>query len=67
MSISYAFRPRLSLPRADEPSPGNLWFSTDRILTCLLVTYTGILTSIQSGTPFGIPSSRIERSPTIHF
>ena len=52
------------LPRADEPSPGNLGFSTDGILTRLLVTYTGILTSIQSTSPSGLASSRMERSPT---
>ena len=35
--IIYGFRPRLSpdLPWADEPSPGNLWFSTGKFLTCL--------------------------------
>ena len=53
------------LPRADEPSPGILEFQTDGILTHLIVTYTGILTSIQSNIPLGISSSRIERSPTI--
>ena len=52
------------LPRADEPSPGNLEFSTDGILTHLLVTYTGILTSIQSKSPLDLSSPRMERSPT---
>ena len=33
------------LPRADEPSPGILGFMTERILTSLFVTYTGVLTS----------------------
>ncbi len=55
------------LPRADEPSPGNLEFLTDGILTHLLVTYTGILSSIQSSSPLSLPSSRMERSPTIMF
>ena len=55
------------LPRADEPSPGILEFHTDGILTHLTVTYTGILTSIQSNIPLGISSSRIERSPTMIF
>ena len=52
------------LPRADEPSPGNLEFQTDGILTHLIVTYTGILTSILSSSPLDLPSSCIERSPT---
>ena len=52
------------LPRADEPSPGNLGFSTDRILTCLFVTYTGILTSNRSSRPSDRPSPLLERSPT---
>ncbi len=55
------------LPRADEPSPGNLEFLTDGILTHLLVTYTGILSSIQSNSPLDLSSSRMERSPTIMF
>ena len=38
-----------------------------RILTCLLATYTGILTSIHSTTPYGIASMRMERSPTNSF
>ena len=52
------------LPRADEPSPGNLRFLTDRILTYLFVTYTGILTSKRSNSPHGLSSSHLERSPT---
>ena len=52
------------LPREDEPSPGNLELSTDGILTRLLVTYTGILTSMSSRCPLDHPSSNIERSPT---
>ena len=53
------------LPRADEPSSGNLRLSTDRILTYLLVTHTGILTSNRSTSPFGLASSQLKRSPTI--
>ena len=52
------------LPRADEPSPGILGFSTDRILTYLFVTYTGILSSNHSTAPSGTASSLLERSPT---
>ncbi len=55
------------LPRADEPSPGNLGFSTDRILTCLFVTYTGILTSNRSSRPSDRPSPLLERSPTTYY
>ena len=54
------------LPRADEPSPGNLGLSTDRILTCLFVTYTGILTSNRSTCPPDHASPLLERSPTTH-
>jgi hypothetical protein len=52
------------LPRADEPSSGNLRLSTDRILTYLLATHTGILTSNRSTNPSGLASSLLERSPT---
>jgi hypothetical protein len=53
------------LPRADEPSSGNLRFSTDGILTHLFATHTGILTSNISTSPFDLASSSLERSPTI--
>ena len=52
------------LPRADEPSSGNLRLSTDRILTDLFATHTGILTSKRSTSPFSLASSHLERSPT---
>ena len=52
------------LPWADEPSPGNLRLSADRILTCLFVTHTGILTSVKSTSPSGLTSTLTERSPT---
>ena len=38
----------IDLPWADEPSPGNLRFSADKILTCLFATYADILTSVSS-------------------
>ena len=38
----------IDLPWADEPSPGNLRFSTGKISTCLFVTYADILTSVSS-------------------
>lgn len=52
------------LPWADEPSPGNLRLSADKILTCLFVTYTGILTCVRSTTPYRIASICTQRSPT---
>ena len=52
------------LPWADEPTPGTLRLSADRILTCLFVTHTGILTCIPSTSPYGLTSTRIQRSPT---
>ena len=54
------------LPWEDDPSPGNLGLSADKILTCLFATYTGILTSARS-TRISIPASPpAERSPTMH-
>ena len=55
------------LPWADEPTPGTLRLSADRILTCLFVTHTGILTCIQSTSPSGLTSTHIQRSPTPAF
>ena len=52
------------LPWVDEPSPGNLGFSAGEILTPLSHTYTGILTSMLSSLPSGLPSLCMERSPT---
>ena len=54
------------LPREDEPSPGNLEFLTDRILTCLFVTYTGILTSMQSTRPLDRASPQHGTLPYHH-
>ena len=51
------------LPRADEPSPGILGFSTDRISTYLFVTYTGILTSIHSTSPYSLASAPYRTLP----
>jgi hypothetical protein len=48
----------------DEPSSGTLRLSADKILTCLFVTYTGILTCMLSSAPYGTPSQYIQRSPT---
>jgi hypothetical protein len=53
------------LPWADEPSPGTLRFSADKILTCLFATHTGILTSIRSTSSPDSASPPMERSPTM--
>ena len=52
------------LPWEDDPSPGTLGLSADRILTCLFATYTGILTGARSSKPPGSPSLPAPRSPT---
>ena len=52
------------LPWADEPSPGNLGLPAEGILTPLIVTHTGILTSVPSTAPSGTASPSTERSPT---
>ena len=52
------------LPRDDERCPGTLRLSVGRILTVRFATHTGILTSIPSSSPSGLPSSTMERSPT---
>ena len=39
----------------------------DKILTCLFATYTGILTSLQSTSPYGLTSMNTERSPTTSY
>jgi hypothetical protein len=52
------------LPWADDPSPGTLGLSADKILTCLFATYTGILTSMRSTKLLNSASPPIERSPT---
>jgi hypothetical protein len=54
------------LPWADDPSPGTLGLSADRILTCLFATYTGILTSVRSTKLHNSASPPTERSPTMH-
>jgi hypothetical protein len=55
------------LPWADDPSPGTLRLSADKILTCLFATYTGILTSVRSTIPSSTASPPTERSPTTRF
>ncbi len=66
-AIAYGICPRLrtDLPQEDEPSLRTLRLSADGILTRLLATYTGILTSVESTRPSGHASLPTERSPTI--
>ena len=53
------------LPRADEPSPGNLGLSVCRIPTCVIASpHTGILSSVLSTAPYGTASPCTQRSPT---
>ena len=52
------------LPRADEPSSGNLGFSVRGILTHVPLLTPAFLSSICSTAPSGTASSLIERSPT---
>ena len=51
-------------PWADDPSPGTLVLTANRILTCFNVTHAGIRTSVGSTAPSGTASLRTERSPT---
>ena len=51
-------------PWADDPSPGTLVLTANRILTCFIVTHAGIRTSTGSTCPCGQASLRVERSPT---
>ena len=52
------------LPWVDEPSPGNLRLSVERVLTVLFATHTGILTCMQSTCPYSHASTRMQRSST---
>ena len=54
------------LPRADEPSSGNLGFSGAWDSHPRFATHTGILSSMRSTAPYGTASPHIERSPTTH-
>ena len=58
LSISFAFRLclRAALPYADQRSVGNLRLSVSWILTRIVATHAGILTSQRSSEPHGSPS-----------
>ena len=66
LSIAYACCLGLGpdLPWVDERCPGSLRLSVGQILTGRFATHTGILTSMRSSCPSGLPSSLMERSPT---
>ena len=51
-------------PELTNIAQGNLRFSARRILTDVIATYSDILTSKRSSTPYGMPSWHFERSPT---
>ena len=51
-------------PELTNIAQGNLRFSAHRILTGVIATYSDILTSKRSSTPYGMPLWHFERSPT---
>jgi hypothetical protein len=51
------------LPWEDDPSPGTLRFSADKILTCLFVTHTGIRTSHTSSCSYRSTFSGLGNAP----
>ena len=67
-AIDYALRPRLRtrLTQGRRPLPWKPWSIGVEDSHLHLVTHTGILTSLRSSTPYGIPSPPKERSPTTH-
>ena len=66
LSIIYAFRPRLRsrLTPSGRTFPGKPQTLDGEVSRLSLATYAGILSSIQSTTPFGIASARIDCSST---
>ena len=67
LSIDYAFRPRLRsrLTLGGRAFPRKPWSFGGRDSHPSCATYTGILTSSRSTTPYGMASPQLERSPTI--
>ena len=67
--IDYASRPRLSsrLTQGGRAFPWNPWTFGHRDSRAILATHSGILTPIQSTSPFDDASPRIRRSPTNTF
>ena len=66
-SIHYAFRPRVRsrLTQGGRTFPWNPWAFGVQDSHLHLATHTGILSSMRSSAPFGTPSARMQRSPTI--
>ena len=66
LSIIYAFRPRLRsrLTPGGRTFPGKPQTLDGEVSRLSLATYAGILSSIQSTTPSGIASARIDCSST---
>ena len=66
LSIIYAFRPRLRsrLTPGGRTFPGKPQTLDGEVSRLSLATYAGILSSIQSTTPLGIASARIDCSYT---
>ena len=65
MSISYAFLPHLRprLTQGGRTFPWKPWSIGEYDSHIFLATYTGILTSNRSSTPYGIPSMLIRTLP----
>ena len=68
LSISYAFQPRLRsrLTQGRSALPWNPWIFGHEDSHFILATHSGILSSMQSTTPSGMASSRIQCSSTNH-
>ena len=66
MCIDYASRPRLSsrLTQGGRAFPWNPWTFGHRDSRAILATHSGILTPVQSTSPFDDASPRTRRSPT---
>ena len=52
------------LPWEELPCPGTLRFTAAELLTLLIATHVRIITSTSSSSPYGLPSTYVERSPT---
>ena len=68
LSIDYAFQPRLRswLTQGRRTLPWKPWSIGGKDSHLPYVTHTGILTSKRSSSPLDLPSSPLERSPTIY-
>ena len=67
LSIAFAFALRLrpDLPYADQRCVGNLGLSVSWILTRIVATHAGILTSQRSTKTYVVASPPWQRSPTV--